>query len=122
MYFHLSSSVHLSAVPTHNTRLVSRSSSLRHGIRSHPKVSSGRALRFRVSAGSLSDATSVKNITAFAANLPSRKLAAVYSVFGEDGLARYVGVARDVHGALSKHVSSQPASECFEAKIESFER
>ena len=103
-------------------RLVSSSSTLRHGIRSHPKVLSGRALRFRVAAGKLTDATSVKDITAFAANLPSRKLAAVYSVFGEDGIARYVGVARDVHGALSKHVSSQPVSDCFEAKIESFER
>ena len=53
---------------------------------------------------------------------PSKKVAAVYKVLGEDGQPRYVGISRDVHGSLGKHLASQEPSDCATAEIKVFGR
>jgi len=46
----------------------------------------------------------------------------VYAVYSADNVVRYVGVARDVHLALAKHIGSQPAVEVARASVEAFLR
>lgn len=70
----------------------------------------------------LSQAHVVEDLETFCSSAPERKQAAVYAVFGEDGEARYVGIARDVHGAIASHLATQPDSECTRARLEPFDR
>lgn len=70
----------------------------------------------------LSSAELVEDLEAFCNSPPAKKKAAVYAVYGIDGEARYVGIARDVHSALASHLVSQPAGERARAAYEAFDR
>eukprot|EP00446_Apocalathium_sp_SHHI-4_P005870 CAMPEP_0177194448 /NCGR_PEP_ID=MMETSP0367-20130122/22980_1 /TAXON_ID=447022 ORGANISM="Scrippsiella hangoei-like, Strain SHHI-4" /NCGR_SAMPLE_ID=MMETSP0367 /ASSEMBLY_ACC=CAM_ASM_000362 /LENGTH=370 /DNA_ID=CAMNT_0018642399 /DNA_START=66 /DNA_END=1175 /DNA_ORIENTATION=- len=104
-------------LPSHRGILVTRRPV---GLCTHSDVVPRRLTHISVAA--LSDASVVEDMVAYCSSPPSKKVAAVYAVYGADSVVRYVGVARDAHMALAQHMGTQPVGEVARASVEVFSR